>query len=1025
MGNMVFLYSIVFYSFFILYLSASVCVFLKASKEKINRVFLVLLISLCIWTFGFAMATAAADYQICLLWRRFSALGWGSFFAILLHFSLLLTEKKKLLNHSWIYFLIYLPAAIVVFVFALSNNLAPTLYNLVVTEWGWINQAQNNVWDIFHTFYYVGYSIASMLMIWRWGLAQKEVKIIKQVKIIVCSYFLAFMLGSLTDIISNTYLGIASPQMAPVFLVLPVLSMFYTKNSFGVIGAGPVKPDNKSLNLISTKQVYVYLSFALIFGGFMNFVLQYLMMRESSLTEVIILSAILIGFGVVIQVVQRMKLSDRLKGYVSIFLLAILIPIVTLQFLKYGAVTIWAFPFILIIAFLVFKEKISLGIMTVSIISTQIIVWVMMPLTYVRVNAVDYLVRIAMFSIAIWLAYYINKLFLMKLNETAEKMKIQELITQISSDCVGINQQNFEENIDYLLKTSCEFFSVDRAYICLVDLEQGIYSCLQDYCRPGIISAKNRVQNIPINRSYWRMEKILENELFVASDISKLPEFVNAELFGTEIKCLKSQIIAPITSKEKIIGFWGFDMETNIQEWHDDHMNFVKIIANILGDTLTRIDAEKELNFIAHYDEITKLPNRNLFTNYVYFSIVKQEFMDSLLGVVFLDLDSFKTINDTVGHSMGDELLYLVGDKLKKLLKKNDVVSRFSGDEFLILLGNVKNEEEMIANAQKLMNLFFEPFILKGQEFFMTASAGIAMYPRDGKDPETLIMNADIAKFKAKEKGRNQYLFCSSDIKGEVNRQNQLTNFLYRALEKKELFISYQPQVCINTGKVTGVESLLRWQHPELGLISPGVIIPLAEQTSLINPIGEWVLETACRQNKAWQDMGMEPILMAVNISASQFKNPHFISQVEWILKKTGLDPKYLEVEITESTAILEFGEIIYKLNGLKQIGISIAIDDFGTEYSSLGRLKMLPLDRLKMDKQFIDGIGSNHKDQAIANAIIQLGKSLGLSVVAEGVEDEDQFTFLKTSQCDLIQGYYYYKPLDAAEIEAILKKQG
>lgn len=306
----------------------------------------------------------------------------------------------------------------------------------------------------------------------------------------------------------------------------------------------------------------------------------------------------------------------------------------------------------------------------------------------------------------------------------------------------------------------------------------------------------------------------------------------------------------------------------------------------------------------------------------------------------------------------------------------------------------------------------------------MTASAGIAIYPMDGKDPEELIMNADIAKFKAKEQGRNQYLLCSSEIKGEVTRQNQLTSALYRAIEKGELFISYQPQVCLTTGKVTGVESLLRWRHPELGLISPAVIIPLAEQTSLINPIGEWVLETACHQNKVWQDMGMDPIIMAVNISASQFKNPHFISQVEEILKKTGLQPEYLEVEITESTAILEFGEIIEKLNGLKKIGISIAIDDFGTEYSSLGRLKMLPLDRLKMDKHFIDGIGHNHKDQAIANAIIQLGKSLGLSIVAEGVEYADQIAFLKTSQCDLIQGYYYYKPLDATAVQEILKQQ-
>lgn len=752
--------------------------------------------------------------------------------------------------------------------------------------------------------------------------------------------------------------------------------------------------------------------------------LRYLMSKESSLAEVLVLSGILIGFGIMIQVVQRLDLTDRRKDFFSVCLLALLIPIITLEFTEYGGVTVWAFPFILIIAFLVFKEKILLGIMALSIIITQIVIWLIMPIAYVKVSGVDYAIRIGLFCIAIWLCYYLNKLFLTRLNETAEKMKLQELITQISSDCVGINQQNFEENIDYLLKTSCDFFSVDRSYICLFDMNGETYSCLQDYCRPGIESGKNRIQNIAIDSGHWRMEKILGNELFVASDIKKLPEFINTELFSLEINLLRSQIIAPITSKEKVIGFWGFDTETRNIKWQDNHLNFIKIIANILGDTLTRINAEKELSFMAHYDEVTQLPNRNLFTNYLYFNIVKQEFSENILGVIFLDLDSFKTVNDTVGHGVGDELLYLVGEKIKNALSKNDVVSRFSGDEFLIMINNIEDEDQMISVAEKLMNLFYEPFVLKGQEFFMTASAGIALYPIDGKDPEELMMNADIAKFKAKEKGRNQYLLCSSDIKDEVIRQNQLTNSLYRALEKDELFISYQPQVCLKTGKITGVESLLRWLHPQLGLISPVVIIPLAEQTSLINPIGEWVLETACRQNKSWQDMGMEPIMMAVNISASQFKNPHFISQVEDILKKTGLEPQFLEVEITESTAILEFGEIINKLEGLKKIGVSIAIDDFGTEYSSLGRLKMLPLDRLKMDKQFVDGIGNNYKDQAISNAIIQLGKSLGLSVVAEGVENEEQIAFLKTSQCDLIQGYYYYKPLTAAAIEEILKQQ-
>lgn len=1024
MENTALLFSILYFSFFIIYISLGLYVILSDPKEPVNRVLFAMLVALSIWTFGFTIAISASDYASYLFLRRISAMGWGIYFGILVHWALIFTQKKELLKKWWIYVVIYLPAAIIVFTFSMSGSLVPNLYNLVDTQWGWFNRSQNTGWDICYAIYNVVYSFISMMLVFLWGRQSKDPIIKKQVRLILSMFLLVIVLAILTDILCGAFLKISAPEMAPIFMVAIIYAIYYSNHQGGFIRM-PVKNKESIFNVISIKKVYLYLSIATILGGVLNFAIRDLLSKETGIANVLILSLTLIVFGVLIQVVQRLNISEQHKDLISVGLLAILIPMVALQFTKTGSVTVWAFPFIFILAFLVFNERMLLVIMSASIIFTQILVWIITPEAYVKVNGFDYLGRIGLFCIAICLCYYINKLFLIRLNETADKMKLQELITQISSDCVGINQQNIEENIGYLLKKSSDFFSVDRTYICLFDHDENTFSCIQDYCRLGIESGKARIQKIPINRTHWRMEKILGNEMFIASDITKLPVFVNSEFDDLKNHQIKSQIIAPITSKEKVIGFWGFDSEKKIIEWQDDHQNYVKIIANILGDTLTRIDAEKELNFLAHYDEVTKLPNRNLFTNYVFFNIVKQEFSKKLLGVIFLDLDSFKTVNDTVGHGMGDELLYMVGEKLRGVIKKSDIVSRFSGDEFLIMINNQESEEEVIQIAKRIMDLFYEPFILKGQEFFMTASAGIALYPTDGEDAETLIMNADIAKFKAKEKGRNQYVLCSDNIKSEISKKMLLTNYLYRAQEHGELYVEYQPQVSLHTGKVTGVESLLRWRHPELGIISPGVIIPLAEQTSLINPIGEWVLETACRQNKEWQDMGIAPILMAVNISASQFKNPHFISQVEAILKKTGLKPEYLEMEITESTAILEFNEIISKLNGLKEIGVSIAIDDFGTEYSSLGRIKMLPLDRIKMDKQFVDGIGQNHKDQAIANAIIQLGKSLGLSVVAEGVEYEDQIAFLKTSECDLIQGYYYYKPLNATAVENILRKQG
>ncbi|MDD3308110.1 MAG: EAL domain-containing protein, partial [Acetobacterium sp.] len=280
----------------------------------------------------------------------------------------------------------------------------------------------------------------------------------------------------------------------------------------------------------------------------------------------------------------------------------------------------------------------------------------------------------------------------------------------------------------------------------------------------------------------------------------------------------------------------------------------------------------------------------------------------------------------------------------------------------------------------------------------------------------------DIAMYKAKEKGKNQFVMCSTVIKEEVNFKSKLTNNLYHALERHELVVYYQPQVSLETGRIIAVEALLRWQHPKLGLIPPKVIIPLAEQTGLINPICEWVLKTACTQNKAWQKMGLPHVRIAINISATQFRNPLLISQIKKLLKDTGLKPRYLELELTENIAINKASYIVGLLNALKKLGVFISIDDFGTEYSSLSRLKLLSIDQLKIDKQFIDGIVENEKDQAIVNTIILLAKNLGLSVIAEGAETEEQVNYLKENRCDTVQGFYYYQPMPAAEMTAVLQ---
>lgn len=424
---------------------------------------------------------------------------------------------------------------------------------------------------------------------------------------------------------------------------------------------------------------------------------------------------------------------------------------------------------------------------------------------------------------------------------------------------------------------------------------------------------------------------------------------------------------------------------------------------------------------MAYNDRLTKLPNRFSFAQKINHAIDKAENKGTLLSIFFIDLDGFKTVNDTIGHEGGDILLKEVADSLQKSVGKSGTVARFGGDEFMVMLDNATDFDSIIEIADRIMELFSNAFTINDQDFSVTASAGISLYPRDGTTSEILIKNADIAMYKAKEKGKNQYALCSQEMKDEVETERRLSADLHHALERDELVVYYQPQINLSTDEITGAEALIKWNHPHRGMISPGVFIPIAEKNGLINSIGEWVLRTACKQNKQWQDQGFSAINMSVNISVIQFIDPRIADTIENILGETGMDPKYLELEITESIAIKEKGFYLDILNRLKSIGLSIAIDDFGTEYSSLGRLKVIPIDRIKIDRQFISALETEEKDRAITMTVISLAKNLGLDVLAEGVETKGQLDFLKENLCDHVQGYYYYRPMPAEEMQRLL----
>ena len=436
----------------------------------------------------------------------------------------------------------------------------------------------------------------------------------------------------------------------------------------------------------------------------------------------------------------------------------------------------------------------------------------------------------------------------------------------------------------------------------------------------------------------------------------------------------------------------------------------------VCSDITVIKQAQEKLDHLAHHDPLTALPNRLLFHDRLQHALQRATRDEEQLAILFIDLDRFKNVNDTLGHHIGDELLQQVAAQLSARLRDGDTLARLGGDEFIVLLEKVDGQYGATQVAEKLVTMFEQPFLVAGHELFVTCSVGVSLFPGDAQDLNMLIRNADVAMYQAKARGRNGYRFYAPSMTGEGIERLRLETFLRRSIEKNEIFLNYQPQVEIDTGRLVGVEALVRWNHPELGLIAPARFIPLAEDSGFINQLGKWVLDEACRQMMRWQEQGLRVPKIAVNLSVKQFERGSIAGMVAAILAETGLEPQRLQLEVTESV-IMNTGDALGFINDLHAIGVGLAIDDFGTGYSSLAYLKQLPVQTLKIDRSFIKDISTDANDEAIAIAIIQLGKSMHLSVIAEGVETQEQAAFLLRHGCKLAQGYFYSKPVLAQDM--------
>ncbi|MDH3285667.1 MAG: EAL domain-containing protein, partial [Acidobacteriota bacterium] len=460
-------------------------------------------------------------------------------------------------------------------------------------------------------------------------------------------------------------------------------------------------------------------------------------------------------------------------------------------------------------------------------------------------------------------------------------------------------------------------------------------------------------------------------------------------------------------------------------------------LTGTLQDVTEREQSQAKIRFLAFHDSLTGLPNREAFRKELQKALTHVQRHDRLAAALLIDLDNFKRINDTLSHRSGDMLLKIVADRLTGVLRGSDSimrshpdsdqrnVARLGGDEFTILLSEVSRVEDAASVARRVLETISEPLQLGGQDLIITPSIGIAVFPHDGEDADTLLMSADTAMYHAKEAGGNSFQFYARSMNARMLEQLGLETRLRRAINDEEFIVHYQPQVDLRTGRIVGVEALLRWQNPELGMISPGQFIPLAEQTGLIGPLGEWALREACEQCQSWLADGFPPLRIAVNLSAIQFRQSSLAATVRDVLDESGLDPERLELELTESALMQNADTAMSTLEELSSMGVRLAVDDFGTGYSSLSYLKRFPVNALKIDRSFVGDVPADPGDVALISAIIALAKSLELNVVAEGVENHEQLEFLQSLDCDEAQGYLLARPVPADKLAQLLRETG
>lgn len=968
-----------------------------------------------VWVLGAAMVQVASTYERAFLWMRIASLGWGTVYTVFLHW-VLLVSANPWLKRQWHLVFLYFPAGVNVLVFSLLPGVSAMMYRFAKTPLGWVASPAPTFWNYFYSVYVAVYVLSGVSNLFWWGKRAESVHEKRQAYTIATAVLVAFVIGWTMDRAIKALVQTTYPPVTPVLLLFPFVVVFVTMVRYRTLLSLPMRPDDAQrvaiLDRAEKIRLYSFLSLIYTLDGVTYVLYTHFVLRQP-LEAVLPWGTLFVFLGMGIHYLGTLEVGEPIRDFLYVMLVSVIALVLAPRVHFLGEILYASFFFTAMIV------AVLLGSLWVFVLQGALMGGILLllwqPMAPLRPESgfTGLHALLVAFALFFALTFYVHRVYLRRLREHQSQLERQKAMGEISAQLVDVSHANFEQGFTRVLQTVDRYCGSHCDSFFLFAPAGKEFTGVSKWCYGS--GCPDKPVEFPEDFFRWLGEKGRNNGGFYI-DWAEAP--LERELLAR--MNVQTAFLYPIKRGGKVLGFLGCGVKDGKLP-ESSFPELAEALSYRVADVLARVAQERDLYRTAFYDALTGLPNRALFRVHLEKAIQLARRTGKMVAILFVDLDAFKTINDAEGHEMGDRLLRRVANRLSGCVREHDTVARFGGDEFLVLLAQLNRHEEILPIVERILTSFRQPFAVHNQEFFITASIGIALYPGDGETPHDLIRNADLAMYVAKSQRGNGYAFCSPEMKESALTKKRLISGLYRALERQELRIYYQPQVNARTGDIVGLEALLRWHHPEMGVVLPGVFIPVAEQTGIIVSIGEWVLRTACDQVARWQKLGIPPLRLAVNLSAVQVRDPELPEKVKRVLTETGFNPQYLELEITETTFFQDPEHVSATLRALKNLGVNVTLDDFGTGYSFLTRLKALAVDRIKIDRHFLQGLLENSRDREIVKGIVRLAQSLEAQVTAEGVETEAQLEFLLEQGCEEIQGYYYYRPLPPEEIEGLL----